>query len=109
MLKNKLSYKQRNMYGLLVDFEKEKGKMPTISEIVRMTGKSKSTIHDMLHRLDSLGVIKVEPYKERGITLLEEVEYDKYCYDNQKPIETTRHFQYRPRKKNQQDRRSIWR
>ena len=99
------------MYDLLINFKKEKGQMPTVSEIVKITGKSKSTIHDMLHRLDGLGVIKVEPYKARGITILEteEVNYDKYCYDNQKHIETTRNFQYRPRKKNQQDRRSIWR
>ncbi len=111
MLKGRLSYKQRNMFDLLADFEREKGKMPTVSEIVKMTGKSRSTIHDMLHRLDELGMIKVEPYKTRGITMLdtEEVNYDKYYYDSQKHIETTRNFQYRPRKKNQQDRRSIWR
>ena len=99
------------MYYLLMSFEKEKGKMPTVSEIVKMTGKSRSTVHDMLHRLDELGVIKIEPYKKRGITLFEweEVDYDKYCYDNQKHIETTRSIKHRPREKNKQNRGSIWR
>lgn len=99
------------MYEILVEFEQEKGKMPTVGEISKLTGKSKSTIHKMLHRLDSLGVIKLEPHKTRGITLLvsEEVDYDKYCYDNKKSIETTRNFQYRASKENKQDRGSIWR
>lgn len=111
MLRNRLSYKQRIMYEILVEFEKEKGKMPTVGEISKLTGKSKSTIHKMLHKLDSLGAIKLEPYTPRGITLLEseEVDYDKYCYDNKKSIETTRSFQYRVSKKDQQDRGSIWR
>ena len=106
---NNLTHKQQEIYDLLVYINNVKWNIPTLSEISKITGKRKSTIWELLRKIEKKGYIKIERYKERGITLLmEEEENDEFIYFSENDIKEAKNVICRPSKRNKQSRGSLW-
>lgn len=106
---NELTIPQEELYDILVEFYHKNFKSPTITELIKKTGKARSTIWDLLKKIEKKGYIKVEKRKTRGIRLiLEEEKYDECIYFCENDIKKEKNVKCRPSKSNKQSRGTIW-
>ena len=107
--KKRLTNNQKKLYDLLININKFEWKMPTLLELSRLTGKTKSTLWETLKNIEKRGYIKIEKNKKRGITLiLEEESNDEYIYFCEDDIEKEENVKHGFSKSNKQSRGSIW-
>lgn len=74
-----LTNKQYELYEILLNYYKKNFRTPTLVELIKLTGKAKSTLSEMLKRMEEKGCIKVMKYQNRGIRLILEENFNDEC------------------------------
>ncbi len=105
----KLTRLQVRLFIALCEFYKNNGCSPTYRELSIMTGRCKSSICEMLHKIEEKGYIRIEDKTSRVITILKEEKYDRCIGNNKRNIEEKKVIQHGLSKKNKQNRGNIWR
>ena len=104
-----LTSKQAELYDVLLDYYKKNFRTPTLAELIRITGKAKSTLSEMLKRMEEKGCIKVKKYQNRGIRLILEENFNDECiYFCQNDSKKETNDKYGLSKGYKSSRRSIW-
>ena len=104
-----LTPKQAEIYDVLLEYYKENFRTPKLEELIKITGKAKSTLSEMLKRMEEKGCIKVAKYQHRGIRLILEENFNDECiYFCQNDSKKETNDKYGLGKSNKSSRRSIW-
>ena len=104
-----LTSKQVELYDVLLDYYKKNFRTPTLAELIKITGKAKSTLSEMLKRMEEKGCIKVKKYQNRGIRLILEENFNDECiYFCQDDSKEETNDKYGLSKGYKSSRRSIW-
>lgn len=101
-----MTTKQQELYDIIKGYYERNWRMPTISELVRITGKAKSSIWGMLDRMDRNGIIKVDRWKKRGISLGDS--NDEHIYFSENDIKQKKNDTNGSSKSNKYFGSSIW-
>ncbi len=74
-----LTNKQLDLYDVILEYYKNNFRTPTLAELIKLTGKAKSTLSEMLKRMEEKGCVKVVKYQNRGIRLILEENFNDEC------------------------------
>ena len=104
-----LTSKQLDLYNVILEYYTKNFRTPTLGELIRSTGKAKSTLSEMLKRMEEKGCVKVVKYQNRGIRLILEENFNDECiYFCQDDSKEETNDKYGLSKGYKSSRRSIW-